>query len=505
MYSDPKPSFSFLILLFLCLQPLIFSLSTDASPPPTVCIVGSGIGGSSVAHFLRHYFHPSPSQPRPPNIKIFERSYVVGGRMATVSIGGETFEAGASILHPKNYHALNYSNLLGLKVKPPPASEDDDSMSLGIWDGKKFVFKTLQVDSKFPLVQKIVFYVNSFRIFFRYGFSLLKMGSFVESTVDSFLKYYESPERRPIFETVDEMLKWAGLYNLTTQTLQDELIGIKLSPLLIEELVTVITRINYGQSVYISGLAGAVSLAGSGGGLWAVDGGNWQMASGLINSSDVSLHLNEEIESISYLGEYYELNSTKGNSYSCEVAVVATPLDEVNIRFSPAVSIPERKLQHTHATFVRGLLNPAYFGLRTVAEIPELVGTLEDSDLPFTCISVLKQLDENDITYKIFSREPLSDALLDSIFSARLQTNRINWGAYPHYKAPELFAPFILDGQHLYYVNAFENAASTMETSAVAAENVARLILSRYFSEASLQSSNLQSFSPDADVSHFDL
>ncbi|TYG89219.1 hypothetical protein ES288_A12G082200v1 [Gossypium darwinii] len=505
MYSDPKPSFSFLILLFLRLQPLIFSLSTDALPPPTVCIVGSGIGGSSVAHFLRHYFHPSPSQPRPPNIKIFERSYVVGGRMATVSIGGETFEAGASILHPKNYHALNYSNLLGLKVKPPPASEDDDSMSLGIWDGKKFVFKTLQVDSKFPLVQKIVSYVNSFRIFFRYGFSLLKMGSFVESTVDSFLKYYESPERRPIFETVDEMLKWAGLYNLTTQTLQDELIGIKLSPLLIEELVTVITRINYGQSVSISGLAGAVSLAGSGGGLWAVDGGNWQMASGLINSSDVFLHLNEEIESISYLGEYYELNSTKGNSYSCEVAVVATPLDEVNIQFSPAVSIRERKLQHTHATFVRGLLNPAYFGLRTVAEVPELVGTLEDPDLPFTCISVLKQHDENDIIYKIFSREPMSDALLDSIFSARLQTNRINWGAYPHYKAPELFAPFILDGQHLYYVNAFENAASTMETGAVAAENVARLILSRYFGEASLQSSNLQSFSPDADVSHFDL
>ena len=57
--------------------------------------------------------------------------------------------------------------------------------------------------------------------------------------MDSFLKYYESPETRPVFETVDEMLKWAGLYNLTTRTLQDELIDTKLSPLLIEELVTV--------------------------------------------------------------------------------------------------------------------------------------------------------------------------------------------------------------------------------------------------------------------------
>lgn len=108
----------------------------------------------------------------------------------------------------------------------------------------------------------------------------------------------------------------------------------------------------------MSGLAGAVSLAGSGGGLWSIKGGNWQMAAGLINRSDVALHLHEEIESISFLKEYYELNSTQGKSYICEVAVVATPLDELNIQFIPPVSIPKRKLQHTHTTFVRGLLNP---------------------------------------------------------------------------------------------------------------------------------------------------
>lgn len=54
-----------------------------------------------------------------------------------------------------------------------------------------------------------------------------------------FLKYYEEPGSRPVFETVDEMLKWAGLYNLTTRTLEDELVDAGLSPLLINELVTV--------------------------------------------------------------------------------------------------------------------------------------------------------------------------------------------------------------------------------------------------------------------------
>ncbi|THG22343.1 farnesylcysteine lyase-like [Camellia sinensis] len=476
------------------------SSSSVQSDPQTVCIIGSGIGGSSVAHFLRQYSDQSP--PPIGLIRIFERRGRVGGRMATISLAGDTFEAGASILHPKNYHAVNFVKFLNLTVKQ---DDEDDSSSFGIWDGHKFVFKTLDSNSKFPFFQKIASLLNSFRMFFRYGFSLFKMSNFVESAVDKFLNYYKSCESRPVFESVDEMLKWAGLYNLTTRTLQEELVDVRLSPLLIQELVTVITRINYGQSVSISGFAGAVSLAGSGGGLWAVEGGNWQMAAGLINTSDVELHLNEEIASISYLGDYYELNSTNGNSYTCDITVVATPLDEINIRFTPAFLIPNRQLQHTHATFVRGFLNPAYFDLHSASAIPELVGTVENSDIPFTSISVLKQHSKNDMSYKIFSRETVADALLNRIFSVRTATIRINWGAYPHYKAPERFAPFILDGRHLYYVNSFENAASTMETSAVAAENVARLILSRSSSQVKSSSSNLKSSSPDAHDLYSDL
>ncbi|KAL9459637.1 hypothetical protein AB3S75_002942 [Citrus x aurantiifolia] len=478
---------------------LIFSPQPTFQQEPTICIIGSGIGGSSLAHFLRQY----SSKNRHPRILMFERNGVVGGRMATVTISGQTFEAGASILHPKNYHTVNFTKLLNLKPKDPPSSED--STAFGIWDGSKFVFKTISVSSTAPFVQKIVSLANSVLMVLRYGLSLLRMESFTENAVDKFLKYYESFETRPVFESVDEMLKWAGLFNLTARSLEEELIDARLSPLLMQELVTIITRINYGQSLSISGLAGAVSLAGSGGGLWAVEGGNWQMAAGLINRSDVALHLHEEIESISYLGEYYELNSTKGNSYTCQITVVATPLDELNLHFSPPISIPERKLQHTHATFVRGALNPAYFGLDGVSKIPELVATIEDPDLPFTCISVLKQHDENDFTYKIFSRKPMTDTLLDDIFSVRKETIRINWGAYPHYKAPEVFAPFILDGRHLYYVNAFENAASTMETSAVAAENVARLILSRFFSKPSVTSLNLKTSSDAREELHLDL
>ncbi|KAI3826775.1 hypothetical protein L1987_00830 [Smallanthus sonchifolius] len=475
------------------------SSSSDHQPQSTtdVCIIGSGIAGSSLAHFLRKY------SPTTAQIRMFERHPVVGGRMATVTIAGETFEAGASILHPKNYHALNFTHMLNLKVKGPSASES--SFSLGIWDGQKFLFKTIDSDSKNQIVQYFISLANSIRMLFRYGVSLLKMNNFVEVTVDNFLKYYESEESRPIFSNVEDMLKWADLYNLTTHTLEEELVGLKFSPLLIQELITVITRINYGQSVRISGLAGAVSLAGSGGDLWSVEGGNWQMAAGLINQSDVTLHLQEEISSNTNVGGFYELKSTNGNSYTCQITVVATPLDELTTQFTPEISIPERKLQHTYATFVRGLLNPAYFGLNSVSDIPELVGTIESSELPFTCISVLKEHNANDFTYKLFSRQSLTDALLDQIFSIRNETIRINWGAYPHYHAPEEFAPFMLDDMHLYYVNAFENAASTMETSAVAAENMARLILSRLAGQQPLGSYGLKSSTSDSNLQHPEL
>ena len=57
-----------------------------------------------------------------------------------------------------------------------------------------------------------------------------------------------------------------------------------------------------------------------------------------------------------------------------------------------------------------------YFGLNALSEVPELVGTIELPDLPFTSISVLKQHDETEMTYKIFSRKPMDDSLLDRIF-----------------------------------------------------------------------------------------
>lgn len=56
-----------------------------------------------------------------------------------------------------------------------------------------------------------------------------------------------------------------------------------------------------------------------------------------------------------------------------------------------------------------------------------------------------------------------------------LQVAQQDWEAYPKFAPPEAFARFEL-AQGIYYNNAWENAASAMEMSAIAAKNSALLV-----------------------------
>lgn len=98
--------------------------------------------------------------------------------MATVTIGGDTFEAGASIIHPKNLHALGFARLLHLNTK----TGDEADSWFGIWDGSRFVFQTLKPPStsSSSLYRKMYPILNSLIMVWRYGISLLRMDRFVK-------------------------------------------------------------------------------------------------------------------------------------------------------------------------------------------------------------------------------------------------------------------------------------------------------------------------------------
>lgn len=185
MAKHSSTSFLTFVSTVIIFSSLLVSLSSAklSQPSRTVCILGSGIGGSSVAHFLRKYSNSNPYNAQIGQIRVFERHGIVGGRMATVTIAGETFEAGASILHPKNYHALKYARFLNLTIKESSSS----SSGLGIWNGSEFIFKTAASDSENRIIQYLFSFANSLKVFMRYGHALFRMHNFVEvSSLSSF-------------------------------------------------------------------------------------------------------------------------------------------------------------------------------------------------------------------------------------------------------------------------------------------------------------------------------
>ena len=61
----------------------------------------------------------------------------------------------------------------------------------------------------------------------------------MQEMLQRFMLFYNDFESRPVFATVEEMLKWTGLHGLTRRTLEEELLDAGLNSRTIAELVTV--------------------------------------------------------------------------------------------------------------------------------------------------------------------------------------------------------------------------------------------------------------------------
>jgi protoporphyrinogen oxidase len=69
-------------------------------------VVGAGIGGSAVAHFLQQHFGPRVQ------IDVFEKG-TVGGRLATISVNKQHYESGAASFHSLSLHMQGFVKQLG--------------------------------------------------------------------------------------------------------------------------------------------------------------------------------------------------------------------------------------------------------------------------------------------------------------------------------------------------------------------------------------------------------
>lgn len=459
--------------------------------PKKIAVVGAGIGGTATAYYLRQEFGPVVK------IDVFE-SGAVGGRLETVKMGDYEYEVGGSIIHPLNLHMKHFVDKLGISPKKDVPSK------MAIFNGKELTFE-----------ESDWFIINFLRFLWRYGFNFLRMQMWVESVLDKFMRIYQYQQYGYSFSSVERLLHAMGgdsFLTLMNQTLEETMISEGFSQVFINDIVEPITRVNYGQSVRINGFVGAVSLAGAESGLWAVDGGNKRVCSGLLYSSKSEL-IPAKVTSIAVkvrpsksgaAASFYEVNyvGKDGAAHSLyDIVIIATPLhqgksDITFPGFSPPIpSHYPGRFHQTVATLVHGLLNVSFLGTTEAASdftVSDVLTTASEGSI----INSISSLDPVHIppgykptsashkkVWKVFSPEPLTQEQLRSMFLSWDSVSETRWLAYPAYSPPHRKTPPFILHKRLYYLNAVEWAASAMEMSAISARNLALLAHHRWHNQ----------------------
>ncbi|XP_029167304.1 prenylcysteine oxidase-like [Nylanderia fulva] len=434
---------------------------------PRIAVIGGGIGGASALHFLSELFNGSLE------IDLYEAK-TIGGRLATVKINDDEVEAGGSIIHPKNMYMQKFVKLMGLKPNFP------SEQKYGIWNGVEFVYK----ESTWQIVSLA-------KLFYRYGFQMYKLTSYVGDIVEDFGNIYDLQDNGKSFANVTALLAAMNkeFPRLLQMSVKDHLLHMGFTERLIDEIVQATTVVNYGQDVDIQSFVGLISVAGAAVDLWSVEGGNKRVPERLIDKNEYVNVIRSRVTKIRNIADndnlkqyevtYINKDSTDSMTSNYDIVIIATPLthdQEFPIEF---VDFPDNLVfpgdyQTTYATFVDGDLNPKYFDLQ------ETLDAILSCNPNKTKISSIGKVDsvygstkKNSRIWKIFSRKSIS-SLIHNMFYNVTEKREIAWKAYPRYSTINVLDKFKLHDA-LYHVNAIEWAGSAMEISAVAGRNVAIL------------------------------
>jgi prenylcysteine oxidase/farnesylcysteine lyase len=464
----------------------------DGGQPIRVAIIGAGVGGTSAAYFLKDLLGDNA------DVHVYSDGKV-GGRTAVVEVDGRSYEGGGSVLHKDNMYMAGFAEKFGL-TRVFSSSEGN----MGIFDGYKFLFCT----SSIGLCTKI-------HMLLRYGLSPLKLNSAVSDLLDKFVNIYKVQQKGQSFKTVPDMLSAMGDedQHLTQVTALEYFESeLKWNKRLVDELITSAMTVNYGQTCGVNAFVAMVSLAGvQSHSLWSVLGGNFLIAQECLKKSGAQFH-SAKVTSV--------LRETDGNgtvkyNLSCtnlsaegketdttdtyDAVILAAPLFNCGINFEgfdkPIYTKTSTQSYHqTVATFVKGELNPVFFGQSSIARsfpISILGVEQKNKDAAINSVAVQVPVDvkEKDLpkylkpltveptrVWKVFSNSPLSDDALAKIFTKFERGECKIWRAYPDYHPPQDFTPFALDEGKLFYVNCIEKAASAMEMSVIAAKNCTLLL-----------------------------
>ncbi|KAJ7316299.1 hypothetical protein JRQ81_002461 [Phrynocephalus forsythii] len=438
----------------------------DAAPPGKIAVIGAGIGGSSVAHFLQQHFGPQVE------LDVYEKDHV-GGRLATVTVNKQQYESGGASIHSLNLHMQDFVKLLGKSA---------------IFSGEQFV-----------LEETDWYLLNLFRLWWHYGMSFLRLQMWVEEVMEKFMRIYKYQAHGYAFTQLEKLLHSLGgdaFVNMTQRSVAESLLEVGVTQRFIDDVIAAILRASYGQSVLLPAFAGAMSLAGAQGNMWAVEGGNKLICSSLLKLTKanviqatvkaVSLHSSE---GKTFYQVHYEDEEGQGSSFY-DIVVIATQLhnNKNNITFQsfdPPVSDFPGLFHTTVTSIVHGYLNSSYFGFPDpklfpyasvlTTDAPSLFFSSMDNICPVNISGAFRRKQPQDAAvWRVHSHRPLEKQELKVLFRSYYSVQVTEWQAYPDYGSAKSLPPIILH-DNLYYLNSVEWVASSMEMAVVAAKNVALL------------------------------
>jgi prenylcysteine oxidase/farnesylcysteine lyase len=257
-------------------------------------------------------------------------------------------------------------------------------------------------------------------------------------------------------------------------------------------------------------------------GAMQIEGGNWRIFDGMLNSSKALTLLNTTVTSITRSSGKYNIKTSTpsldspdvllSNSEPFDTVVLAGPLQYSDISIQKGLlkripdSIPYVTLHVTLFTSPH-TLSGSFFNLTPGTAVPSTVlTTLPPNVVPansthgvgpskFWSISTLRKVInpttlEKEYLYKIFSPSPITPSFLSSLLNTSITSdfslsNDLTW-FYPHvwqsypYEYPRVTFEDPELARGFYYTSGMESFISTMETSALMGMNVARLIVDDY-------------------------
>ena len=162
----------------------------------------------------------------------------------------------------------------------------------------------------------------------------------------------------------------------------------------------------------------------------------------------------------------------------------------------PPVNIPKVTYVTLDVTLIatKAAINPAFFNLNDTvpsAILTTLPSNMSDTPI-FTSLSCVLLLPTGESVYKIFSRNKITDEILNKLFvDAPIDwIHRKTWQAYPNLDPIDSFAATELypdsQGAGVWYTSGIESFISTMETSALSGRNIAALIARRLWGDINL-------------------